>query len=340
MAAGKAHVVLIFEDGEVSTCGKNDHGELGQGHICDCSPAMVSSLLQQTVLRASDVQSYCFSEHAQPQPVHLTGKGAVQVACGDRHTLVLFENGEVHGWGDTRKGQLGKGKEEYVVTPACISFDPHCWKDMNIAQIACGSEFSFFISRKGHVFVCGDNSCGQLGLPLVVDTARIEVERPIAASHETGGGGGGGGDFLQELVKIRMGKKSPGLLESNLDENKNHILVPVEVPALLQHERITRVICGSQHTLVCVEREDRCYEVWAFGDNKFGQLGQGKMMKKTNVPVRVVLPHPIVHVACGAFHSMVIDNQGNVYGWGRNHVGQLGTGLKLLIVVPLMGRGE
>ena len=83
------------------------------------------------------------------------------------------------------------------------------------------------------MFVCGDNSCGQLGLPLVVDTAMIEVERPIASSHETGGGGGGGGDFLQELVKIRMGKKSPGLLESNLDENKNHILVPVEVCRIL-----------------------------------------------------------------------------------------------------------
>jgi alpha-tubulin suppressor-like RCC1 family protein len=68
--------------------------------------------------------------------------------------------------------------------------------------------------------------------------------------------------------------------------------------------------------------------VQCWGDNRFGQLGVGDNLSRGN-PVDVVFSDPTVHVsqvATGGYHTCALTTTGEVWCWGRNIEGQLGTG--------------
>ena len=75
--------------------------------------------------------------------------------------------------------------------------------------------------------------------------------------------------------------------------------------------------------------------VYAWGDNQFGQLGNGSsgLNVQSNVPVQVQgvggsgFLTGVTDVAAGAEHSLAaVSPQGTVYAWGRNEFGSLGNG--------------
>jgi alpha-tubulin suppressor-like RCC1 family protein len=61
-------------------------------------------------------------------------------------------------------------------------------------------------------------------------------------------------------------------------------------------------------------------EVYAWGDDSNGQLGNGTTGRFSDVPVRTLgLPDDIVAVATDAYTSYALDSAGNLYAWGRVH---------------------
>lgn len=66
--------------------------------------------------------------------------------------------------------------------------------------------------------------------------------------------------------------------------------------------RIIQVACGRSHTLVCDEEG----KVYSFGQNRFGELGQGhdkEVTKPTVIPDLI----SICKVSCGRHHSAAMD---------------------------------
>jgi alpha-tubulin suppressor-like RCC1 family protein len=63
--------------------------------------------------------------------------------------------------------------------------------------------------------------------------------------------------------------------------------------------------------------------LWAWGDNQYGQLGDGTNISKSS-PVAVQGNRRFVEISSSADHSMAIDVNGMLYGWGRNDYSQLG----------------
>uniref|UniRef100_A0A8C9FG60 BTB domain-containing protein n=1 Tax=Pavo cristatus TaxID=9049 RepID=A0A8C9FG60_PAVCR len=69
-------------------------------------------------------------------------------------------------------------------------------------------------------------------------------------------------------------------------------------------------------------------EVYTWGHNAYSQLGNGT----TNhglVPCQVstnLVNKKVIEVACGSHHSMVLTSDGEVYTWGYNNSGQVGSG--------------
>ena len=59
-----------------------------------------------------------------------------------------------------------------------------------------------------------------------------------------------------------------------------------------------------------------------FGQNNFGQLGTGN---KTdfNVPQKLLNIPPVLSVCCGAYHTLIITNDSNLWSCGSNQHGQL-----------------
>lgn len=80
------------------------------------------------------------------------------------------------------------------------------------------------------------------------------------------------------------------------------------------------IACGKSHTIL-IDMENN---VWAVGDNYFGQLGLGITGAKNiftqipNIKARFV--------SCSSSHSILIDLDNNVWSFGDNSFGQLGLG--------------
>jgi len=69
--------------------------------------------------------------------------------------------------------------------------------------------------------------------------------------------------------------------------------------------------------------------VYVMGSNNYGQLGIGST-KTTPLTAPVHLSSlqgiPVMQVACGAYHSLVLTVSGNIFSFGKNDFGQLGFG--------------
>jgi alpha-tubulin suppressor-like RCC1 family protein len=92
--------------------------------------------------------------------------------------------------------------------------------------------------------------------------------------------------------------------------------VPLQVPGV---GSIQASAGGLSHTLVL----DTSGNVWAFGLNTNGQLGDGTTTQRTS-PVQVLTG--VIAIAAGDKHSLAIKTNGSVWAWGLNTNGQIGDG--------------
>jgi alpha-tubulin suppressor-like RCC1 family protein len=76
-------------------------------------------------------------------------------------------------------------------------------------------------------------------------------------------------------------------------------------------------------TLVLLSNET----VWGWGNDHFGQLGDG-VRTSSSRPIRVAVPSGAVwtEVDSGAISSYALDSHGDLWVWGGDAAGQLGTG--------------
>lgn len=99
---------------------------------------------------------------------------------------------------------------------------------------------------------------------------------------------------------------------------------PVEVPIPPGATRWTLVAGGAAHAIALADSD----KLYAWGSNRYGQLGTGTLGEVV-VPVRVQNPPGVTawkSVTAGRDHSLALTSTGQLYAWGNNVDGQLGTG--------------
>lgn len=77
-------------------------------------------------------------------------------------------------------------------------------------------------------------------------------------------------------------------------------------------KNIIKVACGDAHTLALSEDG----VVYAWGQNAYGQLGNGIDYDDYLEPVKLQFPEKIVYVSCGSLSSAAISESGVLYTWG------------------------
>src|SRR4030067_2868229 len=79
-------------------------------------------------------------------------------------------------------------------------------------------------------------------------------------------------------------------------------------------------------------------DVLAWGDNQYGQLGDGTFID-SSIPIRAGVFVDVVEVSGGTFHTIILRKDGTVWAWGGNNAGQLGDGTTIDSPVPVQVSG-
>jgi alpha-tubulin suppressor-like RCC1 family protein len=62
--------------------------------------------------------------------------------------------------------------------------------------------------------------------------------------------------------------------------------------------------------------------VWAWGSNFFGQLGDGTSDKRSKPVQMKIFGGKIIAIAAGFAHSLVLRDDGQIFGCGDNNMGR------------------
>jgi alpha-tubulin suppressor-like RCC1 family protein len=219
----------------------------------------------------------------------------------------------VWGWGRNFSGQLGDGSAGVRVLPE------HVLSEM--AQLGAGDGHSLSVDQRGRAWSWGANGDGQLG-----DDTDDDKGVPELVSGLDGAGAiadvDGGGDHSILLTAdgavLGMGRNNRGQLGTgDLDDS----LLPR--PTVGLPPSVRQISAGSNHNLAL----DADGQVWAWGDNAYGQLGDGTTTgRSTPAPVPGLPPIAKISAGLNAVSSLALDTDGRIWAWGWNGLGQLGDG--------------
>ncbi len=173
--AGNTHSVLLMSDGTVKTTGSNEDGQLGyDGYSSgnsfervrvDSARAIFAGGSSTGIVTTGGV-AYTWGADESGQlhdgdtddeyyPVKIAN-GAVSVALGEHHSLMLKDNGNVTAAGTGSYGELFTTQSSFVTKPAYTAKD--------IAVYSAGKDHSAAIDNSGRLYTWGNNDKGQLGL--------------------------------------------------------------------------------------------------------------------------------------------------------------------------------
>ncbi|CAG9320323.1 unnamed protein product [Blepharisma stoltei] len=235
---------------------------------------------------------------------------------------------QVFCWGSDTAGQLGPGDKNQGKTfsvPICSNFNSI------ILEISCGDEHTVFISNEYRVFCMGSNASGKLGIS---DRNLKQSNWPVLVEALM--------DY--QIISIDCGSNHTAAISSNgflftWGEGKFGALGNGDTEDVWTPDKINlsfsakNVSCGSRHSAAILQNSaGNLLFVWGSGDA--GQLGNGKRELCKN-PVQVDFEEKIKKVCCGVFHTLIIDENSNVYAMGGNSFGQLGIGNKNSSVIPV-----
>ena len=95
--------------------------------------------------------------------------------------------------------------------------------------------------------------------------------------------------------------------------------------------RVMQTAVGLAHSIVLTADG----EVYAFGDNLHGQLGQPGL-RYADQPIRLPQLSGALKIYAGGAHSMALMPSGAVYGWGSNQQRQLGVSAGEYVSRPIV----
>ncbi|MBN9659902.1 MAG: hypothetical protein J0H49_17075 [Acidobacteria bacterium] len=284
---------------------------------------------------------------------------------GESHKLILFADGTVGGWGDTRDGQLGP-------RASIPNSSGHSTVYVSIAlpgkarDIAAGARASYVLLENGSVVAFGAGFEGQLGCgarclagsetPVEVsgltDVVRIAARSNSAfAVHRDGSISMWGARYLGEgerridtperaagLPPVTRVAAGAGFLMALTPEGRvwmagklpfGRIYADDAVQPLAEVPGLSDVAGIVATQVAAVLKKDGT--VWVWGNNDQAQFGNGRrdIDERTRVPVRVpgVANVTALSGAMSGRHFLALLQDGTLRSWGNSDWGQAGAGV-------------
>jgi alpha-tubulin suppressor-like RCC1 family protein len=143
------------------------------------------------------------------------------------------------------------------------------------------------------------------------------------------------GDYFSLGLNSSLKAKSWGLNSSGQLGTNNVAGFSSPVVVIGNHQ-FYQLSAGSDYSVSLKQNG----EVWSWGNNTYGQLGDGTVNNRSS-PISIVGNHSFIKVCCAGLNfSAGLKDNGEIWTWGRNHVGQLGTGDKINYSSPVLVVGN
>ena len=242
--------------------------------------------------------------------------------------------GQLYAFGYNYYGQLGSatnnGTGNPSPTPALVSLPGASGP---VTQVAAGYEHSLALTSSGQLYAFGSNYHGQLG------SAANEIPNPTPALVSLPGASSpvaqvaGGGEHSLALTSTgqlyAFGYNEFGQLGQRHQQRHQQ---PEPDPGPGQPAGGERPGGADRRRLEPQPGGDlERLSFYAFGSNSYGQLGNATnsgTIEPNPTPALVSLPGasgPVVQVGGGGDHSLAVTSSGQLYAFGENRYGQLGS---------------
>ena len=250
ISLGGSHTCVILDNGAVSCWGGGGYGQLGNGATSSQStPTLTSSLG--------------------------TGRTAVAISAGNRHTCVILDNGAVSCWGSNADGQLGNGGTSSSSTPTLTS---SLGTGRTAISISAGNRHTCAVLDNGAVSCWGHGGVGQLGnggtsdrlsptLTSSLGTGVVATEVTTAASHSCA---------LHNTGSVSCwGFGGYGQIGNSANQQRN---TPALTSSFGSGVGATALAAGYDHT--CAMLSNGYVSCWGLGSS--GQLGNGYYVNRNS----------------------------------------------------------
>jgi alpha-tubulin suppressor-like RCC1 family protein len=246
--------------------------------------------------------------------------------------VLLWPHTALAAWGmSANLGILGDGRNVNSSMPVDVDMSG-VLRGKTVVQLGTGLQHTLALTSDGKIYAWGSNEMGQLGDGTTETSTRpLEVKLTGALAEKRVVAVAAGRRFSLALCSdgtvVSWGANDLGQLGAGSEKTLSREFLAVDTSGVLKGKVFTQVRAGGEH-VVALSSEG---EIFAWGQNQVKALGLGFSGQTSRVPV-AVLPgeaagQRITELCSGpaASHTLALTDEGRVYGWGWNVVGQRGT---------------
>jgi alpha-tubulin suppressor-like RCC1 family protein len=294
IAAGNASALALTSSGTVYTWGLGMHGELGQGNTADSVSSAVEVPGLPTIAGIAEFQDT---------------------------DVAWTASGTAYGWGYNENGGLCTGDKTQYDSPIELT------NLSGVVSVAGGAGHAEYLLSNGSIVGCGQNQDGQLGNGTTSNsTTPVTVEGlPVGPTvTQISAGNLTTSAVLSDGTVWMWGDGEYGQLGNGTKTNSD-IATQVALPSAAAQVYSGGNVTTDGQSLALLQNG----QVYGWGNNAYGQLGDGTTKTNNTVPVLAsALPSGPTwsYVVTGAQTSYAVDTSGDVYAFGNDSVGQCGDG--------------
>ena len=225
---------------------------------------------------------------------------SASLSAGLLHSAMINYDRRLYIWGDNTYGQLGLGVDDYYDSPQ--------WLEMrdDVAAVSLGGYHSLVLLADGSVWSFGRNAYGQLGIGSTdIQNVPVQVEGlpsilAISAGfmHSMALGADGSVWVWGNNTEKQVGDVADEIISGN---NGNVLGRRRLTPAIVVFSGAVSIAAGGQHSMYLNKQG----QVFAWGDNRKGQLGDGTSQSHAS-PLIVPGLENVTEIAAGFQHSLAV----------------------------------